>query len=135
MEWVRPILLEQKFTTNAGAKELIARLGFPRASEKADDEWACDFQILGWEGSRIRVAHGVDGVQAFVIAANAIRAALDAMKSSISSDESYELVFPRFVPTSFGLEFHRHLCELLDVEIGKKDREIERRWSPDVGGT
>ena len=134
MEWTRPILLAQKFTTNAGTKEMIARLGFPRPSEKADNEWACDFQILGCKDGRIRVAYGVDGMQAFVIAANAIRGDLDRMKSLISSDESYELVFPRFVPTSYGLEFHRHLCEMLDTEIGKKKREIERRGPPDAKG-
>jgi hypothetical protein len=125
MERVRPILLEQKFTTNAGAKELIARLGFPRRSEKANNDWACDFQILGCQDGRIRVAYGIDGMQAFVIAASVIRSDLDRMKSLISSDEAYELVFPRFVPTSYGLELHRHLCELLDTEIGKKNRDIE----------
>jgi hypothetical protein len=133
MEWTRPMLLEHKFTTNAGTKELTVRLGFPRRSEKADDEWACDFQILGFKDGRIRVAYGVDGMQALFIAASAVRRDLDRMKSLISGDEAYELIFPRFVPTSYGLEFHRHLCELLDTEIGKKNREIERREFPDAG--
>jgi hypothetical protein len=127
MEWAGPSLVEHKFKAKSGNKEVIARLGFPRPSDKAPDEWACDFQLAGWKDGRIRVAYGVDGMQALAIAAGEMRRSLGEIKGLIQSDEAYELVFPRFVPISYGLEFHRHLCGLLDEEIEKKEREIEKR--------
>jgi uncharacterized protein DUF6968 len=122
-------MLEYKVATTVGAKEIIARLGFPRPSEKYCGDWACDFQLLGWKYDRVRTAHGIDGLQALTIAAEAIRKALDRKKGLIPGDPPYEFIFPRLVPISYGLKFHRDLCELLDNEIAKKERQIARRWS------
>src|SRR5262245_43421635 len=33
-------------------------------------------------------------------------------------------VFPRFVPSCYGLEVHQHLCALLDREIDVKEGEL-----------
>jgi hypothetical protein len=127
-EWVGPILVEHKVRTKAG-KELVARLGFPRLSDKAPDEWACDFQLLGWKDGRIHVAHGTDGLQPLLIAADAIRRWLARVRSVVPGDLAYEFVFPRFVPISYGLKFHHHLWELLDAEIRKKERQLTRRFA------
>jgi|SRR5581483_608691 len=129
MEWTRPIMLEHKVTTTSGTKEIIARVGFPRPSEKHEGEWACDFQLVGWKYDRLRTAYGIDGVQALTIAVEAIRKALDRKKGVLPGDLPFEYVFPRYVPISYGVEFHRHLCELLDNEIQKKERQIARRWA------
>jgi hypothetical protein len=78
--------------------------------------------------AKSQVAHGVDGLQALTNAAAAIRRWLDEM-SNVSSDDdtSYEVVFPRYVPFCYGLEFHRRLCSLLNEEIKKKEEELSRR--------
>lgn len=124
-QWAQPISAQHKFTIIADGRDVTARLGFPRPSEKGR-EWACDFQISGWEDSRIRTAYGVDGAQAFTIAADVLRKSLDGIKHLLTSDEAYELTFPRSVSTAYGLEFHRYLCELLDHEFEKKEREVKR---------
>lgn len=129
MEWTRPIMLEYKVAATSGTREIIARLGFPRPSEKHADEWACDFQLVGWKYDRLRTAHGINGVQALTIAVEAIRKALDRKKGVVPGELPFEYVFPRYVPTSYGLDFHRHLCDLLDNEIQKKERQISRRWA------
>lgn len=129
MEWTRPIMLEYKFAATVGAKEIIARLGFPRPCEEFAGEWVCDFQLAGWKYDRIRAARGIDGLQAITIAAEAIRKALDRKKGLVPGEMPFEYVFPRYVPISYGLEFHRHLCELLDNEIQKKERQIARRFA------
>ena len=128
MEWTRPIMLEYKVASTAGAKEIIARLGFPRPSEKHMDEWDCDFQLIGWKYDLLRTAHGTDGVQALLNAAEAIRKALDRKKGIVPGNPPYEYIFPLRIPTYYGLEFHRHLCDLVDKEIKKKERRIIRRW-------
>jgi len=126
MDWSEPVLVEREYLIGDDRVRLVARLGFPRPTER-EKEWACSFQLHGWKDSHSQVAHGVDGLQALTNAAAAIRRWLDEM-SNVSSDEDtpYEVVFPRYVPFCYGLELHRHLCSVLDEEIKKKEEEISR---------
>jgi hypothetical protein len=79
-----------------------------------------------WRG-KTQVAHGVDGLQALTIAATTIRKSLDKMGNVRSDSEPYEVIFPRYVPFDYGLEFHHHLCGVLDREINTKERQLTRR--------
>jgi hypothetical protein len=127
MDWNEPILLERKYQAGPDQTTVVARLGFPRPTERAD-EWACTFQLFGWGDSRVRVAHGTNGLQAITIAASTIRQWLDGAGNVSSTEAPYEVVFPRYVPFAHGLDYHRHLCGVLDEEIEKKEREIEAKW-------
>jgi hypothetical protein len=100
-------------------------LGFPRRVDAR--EWACAFQVSGWRGGRILIARGVDGLQALIIAVSAIRTWLGKMKNIRRDQEPYESLFPKVVTMSYGLDFHHHLCGMLDGEINKKDRELTKR--------
>src|SRR5580700_10276818 len=123
MDWNEPALLERKYQVGADQVTIVARLGFPRPTER-EEEWACSFQLHGSGDSPIRVAHGADGLQAITIAASTIRQWLDGASNVSSSEVPYEVVFPRYVPFAHGLDYHRHLCKVLDEEIEKKEREI-----------
>src|SRR6266700_5050683 len=105
-EWTERILLEEEFEIGKRGRKVVARLGFPRPAE-ASSKWSCSFQFAGWKEGKIRVAHGVDGLQAILVAATAVRKALDRAARVHSNKEPYEFLFPRFVPMSYGLEFHR----------------------------
>jgi len=126
MDWTEPLLLERKYQIGTDQATIVARLGFPRPTER-DQEWVCLFQLSGWKDSQIHTAHGVDGLQALTIAASTIRDWLDKVSDLTSKEASYEVVFPKYVPFSHGLEFHRYLCKMLDDEVEKKEREIERK--------
>jgi Domain of unknown function (DUF6968) len=126
MNWDEPALIERKYQVGADQTTVVARLGFPRPTER-DDEWICSFQLLGWRDSHVQVAHGTDGLQALTIAASTIRQWLDSATNVSSSGVPYEFVFPRYVPFAHGLDHHRRLCGLLDEEIEKKEREIEAK--------
>jgi hypothetical protein len=125
-EWKEQIFLQEEFKIGKHGRSVVARLGFPRRAG-AGPEWSCSFQFAGWKEGRIRVAHGVDGLQAMFGAVAAVRKALDRAASVQSNKEPYEFLFPRFVPMSYGLEFHRHLCGILDAEIAKKEKRLSRR--------
>jgi hypothetical protein len=118
-------LLEYEFKAGKNQKTRFARLGFPRPIK--DDEWVCSFQLEGWKEGKIKAAHGVDGLQALLIASDAIRRALEKMKGVTPCGDSFEFVFPRIVPSSYGPDFHWHLCGILDKEIAKKERQLSRR--------
>ncbi|MGB6564858.1 MAG: hypothetical protein WBE69_19820, partial [Candidatus Binataceae bacterium] len=126
MDWNEPALIERKYQIGADQVTVVARVGFPRPT-KRDQEWACSFQLFGWSDGRVRIAHGVDGLQALMIAASTIRQWLDSASRVSSTESPYEVVFPKYVPFSHGLEFHRHLCRILDEEIEKEERGIEAK--------
>jgi hypothetical protein len=126
MTWSEPALVEYPFRFGAKQRSAMARLGFPRLRE-GDSEWSCAFQIEGWKDDRVRLARGVDGLQALTIASTVIRKSLDRLKDVVSDVTPYEVIFPRYVPFCLGIEHHRKLCNILDAEVKKKQRQLSRR--------
>jgi hypothetical protein len=126
MDWNEPALVEREYQIGSDRATVVARLGFPRPTER-NDEWACPFQLSGWRDGRVRIAHGIDGLQALMIAAKTIRQWLDSAGDVSSTEEPYEFVFPKCVPSCHGIEYHRRLCAVLDEEIEQKEREIEAK--------
>ena len=127
MEWKEPCLVQYEFRFGAKQRTAVARLGFPRPDEKYPDVWVCSFQIQGLKDGRVRGARGADGLQSLTIAASVIRKSLDRLKIVSNDVVPHEIIFPRYVPFCAGLEFHRKLCKLLDLEIKKKERQLARR--------
>ena len=127
MKWNEPYLIRYPFRHGERAGE--ARLGFPHADEKHPDEWVCSFQLYGLPDSRIRAARGNDGLQALVIASDAVRKSLDRLTSVSSDLEPYEIIFPRYLPFCLGLDFHRRLCKLVDAEVEKEQETLAARRS------
>jgi len=125
-QWSEPLLIEYPFRFGAKQRPALARLGFPRLRE-GDREWSCAFQVEGLKEGRIRLARGVDGLQALTIASMVIRQSLGRLKTIVSDRAPYEVVFPRYVPFCLGVEYHRKLCEILDAELKKKQRQLSRR--------
>ena len=127
MDWSEPSLIEYEFRFGAKKRPAVARLGFPRLRE-GDREWSCAFQVQGLTESKIRLARGVDGLQAMTNASAVIRKSLDRLKRIETDAAPYEVVFPRYLPFCAGLEFHRKLCKIVDAEIKKKQRQLSRRF-------
>lgn len=128
MEWSEPSLVEYAFRFGAKRRAAVARLGFP-SLRAGDHEWSCAFQIHGVEGSRIHLARGVDGFQALTIATSAIRKSLDRLKPVGLNGEAHEFIFPRIVPSTYGLEFHLKLCKFVDAAINKKEAQLSKQFS------
>jgi tetratricopeptide (TPR) repeat protein len=126
MTWNEPYLMQYAFRFGAEQREAEARLGFPRADEEHPGEWVCSFQLHGLDDDRIRAARADDGLQALVIASDAIRKSLDQLDNIKSDLAPYEIVFPRYLPFCCGLDFHRKLCGIVDAEVAKK-KEAKRR--------
>ena len=126
MVWSEPSLVEFEFLFGARRRRGLARLGFPRFRE-GDREWSCAYQIHGMKDSRIRLARGVDGFQALTIATAELRKSLDELKPIGPNGEAHEFIFPRIVPSTYGLEFHWKLCKFIDAEIKKEEGRIYRR--------
>ena len=126
-EWKEDVLVRYPF--RYGDKDYAgeARLGFPRPDLAYPDEWVCSFQVQGVGDDKIHLARGEDGLQAIVIASEAVRKSLDRLKNVNSEMEPYEFVFPRYLPFCLGLEFHRRLCKLIDVEVKTEQQKLAGR--------
>jgi Domain of unknown function (DUF6968) len=126
MKWTEPVLLEHALTHGQGGhQKILVRMGFPRWIDNY--KWACAFQLVGRRKDKIFTAVGGDAVQALTIAASAIRSWLDKLQNLSSDPVPYEYIFPRYVPISYGLDFHRYLCDVLDKEINKKEKELTKK--------
>lgn len=125
--WSEPILVQYEFRYGVKQREAVARLGFPRLDESNPGEWICPFQIQGLKDDLLRWARSNDGLLSLTIASSFIRRSLDRLKDVNSDVVPYWVVFPRQVPFCYGPEFHWHLCKILDSEIKKKGKQLERR--------
>ncbi|WP_422678709.1 DUF6968 family protein [Bradyrhizobium ottawaense] len=129
MLWNERALIEYEFNYGRQQRKAVARLGFPERDNAFEDEWVCSFQIEGLKDGRVRRARGADGLQALTIASMAVRGLLDRLKMIRVENEPYEVVFPRYLPFCFGVEFHRQLCQMVDECVTRKKRQISRRRS------
>lgn len=127
MEWSEPYLMHYAFWYGAERCAAEARLGFPHPDQVHPGEWVCSFQLYGLKDDRVHAARGEDGLQALVIASDAIRKSLDQLSFVRSDAERYEVVFPRYLPFCLGLNFHRKLCKLVDVEVRKRQKQLSSR--------
>jgi hypothetical protein len=125
--WCEPVLVQYEFRFGAKQSKATARLGFPRVDEKRRGEWVCPFQVYGLKDNRIRLARSNDGLLSLTIAVSVIRKSLDRLNEVTSDTAPYWVVFPRQVPFCYGDEFHWRLCDMLDSEMKKKDRQLSRR--------
>jgi hypothetical protein len=125
--WSEPVLVEYEFRYGAKQREAVARLGFPRLDKNNPGEWICPFQIHGLKDDLLRWARSNDGLLSLTIASSFIRRSLDRLKDVSSDIVPYWVVFPRQVPFCYGPEFHWRLCKILDAEIKKKGKQLDRR--------
>ena len=125
--WSEQVLVQYEFKYGTKQREAVARLGFPRIDESNPGEWICPFQIHGLKDNLLRWARSNDGLLSLTIASSFIRRSLDRLKDVSSDIVPYWVVFPRTVPFCYGDEFHWRLCEILDAEIKKKGRQLDRR--------
>lgn len=125
--WNESLLVQYEFRFGAKQREAVARLGFPRRDKSHPGEWICPFQIQGLKDGLLRWARSNDGLLSLTIASSFIRSSLDRLKDVKSDIVPYWVVFPRQVPFCYGPEFHWRLCKILDGEIKKKGKQLERR--------
>jgi hypothetical protein len=73
------VIVERYFEAKDEAgdeKEVILRIGMPVRSSQPGEDWCCPYQIDGIEESRVRVAFGIDSLQAFLLALEKAKAEL-----------------------------------------------------------
>lgn len=113
MTWIASRTLKDADT---GAVVVIS-LGAPQ--QVAAEEWTCAFRIEGIPPDEIQQAHGLDGLQALVLAVEGIRTTLVRSGRSLTWEggEPGDPGIPQIVPHGFGLIVSRHLEHLINEEL------------------
>jgi len=116
----------------AGSPRKIVVVTLARPRKATNGDWVCPYQIRGLATGRIQYAHGVDAVQALLLAFEGIRTQLSRTKKRLSWEggEPGDTGFTRFVPTFFGLEFSKRLDQMIAREVdrfARKAKSVKRR--------
>lgn len=100
------------------------------ASEGQDVDWVCPYQIKGLGRSRVEVAHGLDALQALMMALEAIRLRLEqnGLQLHVAGGRGWRRgVSARRVPTFFGPEGAAKTSQLIDREVERFSRTVETK--------
>ena len=113
---------------DAPRKTLVVTLGRPRRT-KGHQDWECPFRIKGAGLARLEFGYGVDALQALTTALEGIRAILDEIGkplawSGVLPDHTG---FQRMIPIGSGPELSARLERLVDREVNRHVRQLERR--------
>src|SRR5918996_6387450 len=113
---------------NAPRKKLVVTLGKPRRT-KGRQDWECPFRIKGADMTCLEFGYGVDALQALTSALEGIRVVLDEIGrplawSGVLPDHTG---FHRNIPIGAGPELSARLERLVDRELNRHLRQLERR--------
>src|SRR6059036_3868983 len=113
---------------DAPRKTLVVTLGKPRRM-KGHQDWECPFRIKGPGVARLEFGYGVDALQALTTALEGIRWMLDEIGkplawSGVLPDHTG---FQRIIPIAAGPEISARLERLVDRELNRHVRQLERR--------
>jgi hypothetical protein len=122
------VIAERTLTLVAHADALVRiRMGKPR-KERATGDYFCPFSIEGIGERKLREARGIDSMQALQNALQAIRLELAPHLGSLSWEGGQDggLGFPKAVPDLFGPKFTQRLEGIVDREVDRFARSLER---------
>lgn len=108
-------------------KAVTVKLGKPRRSKEID--WECPFSISGLGIRGIQYGRGVDAIQALSMALEGVRVLLERSGARLSwiGGQPGDAGFDRIVPNFFGPKFSKRLNRIIDREVERFCRSIERK--------
>ena len=119
-----PVVAQRELRETSTDRTLMVQIGKPRRGDRA---WECPFRICGLGRTRVRVAYGVDAVQALVMAVEGTRVLIQKSGRSISFLADGDGGVPRYVPQWYGTQFAQRIGRMIDRELDKFDQSIAAR--------
>jgi hypothetical protein len=125
---VGQLVASRKLVGPSGAQMLVS-IGAPE--QASVDDWTCRFSL----GEQTHQAHGIDALQALIMAIEGLRTHLSRAQEpwTWAGGEPGDHGIPRHIPTAFGLQFADSVGKLLDEQIAQFAENAKRR--PRSGGT
>jgi hypothetical protein len=120
-----PIATRHLARTDTGAAVTV-QLGRPR--RRRTGEFECPYRVRGLGRAKIGRALGEDSVQALQLAFEAVRLELEPHAAMLTWYGALgETGFPQYVPYTLGGRFRKRLEAMVNREIEREGRRLERR--------
>jgi hypothetical protein len=117
------ILYESSFERPTKTSVVTVRITVPR--QEGDSKWVCSFQLVGVGEDQPHRVTGSDSLQCVKIASEFIRRCLSPLNVlEVETKSPPEVIFPRHIPISYGLDFQKYLEAKLDLEVARKELSI-----------
>ena len=120
---------ERTLIEDSPNQEHVITVRIGRPEHLSASEYICAFQLDGLGESSLQYAHGIDAFQALIMALDGIRATIEKSGRNFTwqGGEKKGHGFPRCVPAFYGLNFSKHIDQLLDREINRFAKETEKK--------
>jgi Domain of unknown function (DUF6968) len=123
---LRPVVAVRRLRVRGSRRSVLVRLGTPRPSGR---DWRAPFEIQSGGRSEILYGYGVDAIQALINALEGVRVTLARSRRHLSwiGGHPGDPGFPRLVPDIGAPELRVRLERLIDQEVGRFVRALERK--------
>jgi hypothetical protein len=103
--------------------------------QRRADLWICAYRIRGLGRIRTGRVGGTDGIEALLLAVEAMRRELEPFGPRLTwTGEPGELGLPTAVPDFLGADFRRRLERMVKAETERETRQLQRCVGPDDEG-
>ena len=97
--------------------------------------WVCAYRIRGLGRVRAGRANGADGIEALLLAVEAVRRELEPFGPRLTwTGEPGELGLPTAVPDFLGAEFRRRVERMVRAETERETSQLQSCVAPDDHG-
>lgn len=120
------VIATRTFTRAEGSGTYDVLIGKP--VEVRHDEWRCDTEIRGPDGTTRDKAFGIDAIQALMLSFDVLRNNLSSISPPVHwHDMTVDIAFPRFIPIALGEDFYRRMESHIDGAIDEFNERHENR--------
>jgi hypothetical protein len=124
----QPVIATRTFKAQ-GRRKLTAVLCRPIRVRASPEEWVAGFRIEGLAEECTGRSFGIDGLQAVLLAAQALRNRMEGLDVGFSwlGGEQGDTGIPPAIPTSLGFAFTKMAEDLISREVSKLVRVKPKR--------
>lgn len=120
-------MISRRLTEEGTGAEVVIALARP--VQLASGDWSCAFTTDQAAPECTKQAHGVDALQALLVAIEGLHMALAREGRRLTwLGEAGDTGVPRLSPLSFGLAFRQRVEQLIDQEIERHAEEGQQRY-------
>ena len=96
--------------------------------------WVCTYRVTGLGRARAGRATGGDGLEALLLAVDAVRRELEPFEGRLTwTGEPGELGLPTAVPDFLGADFRRRVARMVRAETERETRRLQDCVAPASG--
>ena len=126
---LEPIAERRLVVIGQPERQVSIVLGKPYPDSDPSGDWICPVQLCGIADDPVFEVHGLDAIQALMLALEKARVELANSGASVTwagGEWQGDIGIPRAVPHFYGREFAERVGRLVDVEIERLSEDLAK---------